>query len=209
MTTNYILFILQDGSLETRSMIVPTEPFLKLRQKEYNILKDYSVQTSCGLNASIFTVVDNLVLQPISCEKSGEVVKEKPFTNFYRQLLKYAEGLEEGCYFDEKDTEWYDKTIIQLCEGTNHVENYVKCKNMPSKSATKIKFTDSFLILEKRITKTKLLPEDVSLNEQPDNSDTQSCQSDNTISTKSDNIDECQDEYVDLEEYMKLPDAEL
>lgn len=220
MVSNYILFILQDGEFDTRSMIVPTELFLKARQKEYNILKDYSVETSCCLNSSIFAVVDNLVLQPVICTDSGDVMKQKPFTKFYKQLLKYAEGSEDF-YTDEIDTEWYDKTIIQLCDGKNHVENYTKCKNMPSKSAGKVKFTDSFLILEKRIIKTKIIQSNSNSDEDSDNFDIQSCQSDNTISTKDDDFEMCQsencvvenntsiEEYVDIDERTDLLSDEL
>lgn len=155
MSTDYILFVLQEANFQSRSMIVPTKLFLKARQDDYNILKQYSVKTTAGINDNEFTVVDNLIIQPIVYDGNCGTPKKKPFTEFYHQLLGYADGLEEDCYYNTKDTEWYDNAIIQLCQGFNHVENYLKCKYMTEKAGAYVNITDSFLFLEKNLKKKK------------------------------------------------------
>jgi hypothetical protein len=155
MAVDYILFVLQEGNFQSRSMIVPTKAFLEARQEEYNILKQYSVKTTVGISDKEFTVVDNLIVQPIVFDGNIGTPKKKPFTDFYHQLLGYADGLDEGCYYSTKDANWYDDAIIQLCQGFNHVENYLKCKYMTEKSGTCINITDSFLFLEKNFRKKK------------------------------------------------------
>lgn len=155
MCTDYILFVLQEGNFQSRSMIVPTQLFLKVRQEEYNTLKQYSVKTTAGINDKEFTVVDNLIIQPIVFDGNIGTPKKKPFTDFYHQLLGYADGMDEGCYYDTKDKEWYDDAIIQLCQGFNHVENYLKCKYMTEKAGEYVNITESFLFLEKNLKSKK------------------------------------------------------
>lgn len=155
MSTDYILFVLQEGNFQTRSIIVPTKLFLQARQKDYDILKQYSVKTTAGINDKEFTVIDNLIIQQIVFDGNVGTPKKKPFTDFYHQLLSYANGLNDGYYYDTKDIDWYDNSLIQLCEGFNHVENYLKCKYMTKKSGTYLNITDSFLFLEKNIKKRK------------------------------------------------------
>jgi hypothetical protein len=134
---------------------VHTQLFLEARQKDYDILKQYSVRTTVGINNNEFTVIDNLIIQQIVFDNNIGIPKKKPFTDFYYQLLGYANGMDEGCYYDTKDAEWYDKALIQLCEGFNHVENYLKCKYMTEKSGARLNITDSFLFLEKNLKKKK------------------------------------------------------
>lgn len=155
MSTDYILFVLQESNFQSRSMIVPKKLFLEVRQNDYDILKQYSVKTTASINKKEFIVVDNLIIQPIIFDKQSRFPKKKPFTDLYYQLLGYANGIKEECYYNTKDLNWYEDSIIQLCQGFNHVENYLKCKYMTEAACANINIIDSFLFLEKTLKKKK------------------------------------------------------
>lgn len=191
MATDYLLFVLQEGNFQSRTMIVPTQLFLKARQNEYDILKQYSVKTTAGINDKEFTVVDNLIIQPIVFDGNVGTPKKKPFTEFYYQLLGYANGMDEGCYYNTKDVEWYDNALIELYQGFNHVETYLKCKYMTGKSGGYVNITDSFLFLEKNLKKKKHVKLENKQIETLINSFEQDLEEQNNFSTSS-----C--EYVDM-----------
>jgi hypothetical protein len=149
------LFIIQEANFQSRSMIVPAEDFLKVRKAEYEILRSYSVKASVGVNDQEFTVIDNLIVQPVIFENNVGTYKNLPFTEFCGLLRGYADGMDEGCYYDMKDKEWYDSAVISLCTGFNHIENYLKCKYSPQSASCPFTIFDSFLVLEKTMHKRK------------------------------------------------------
>jgi hypothetical protein len=155
ISTEYILFIIQEANFQSTSMMVPYEDFLKVRKDDYDILKAHSVKASVGVNDQEFTVIDNLIVQTIIREGNIGTYKKLPFTDFCHILHGYAYGMDEGFYYDMKDKEWYDKALTSLCTGFNHIENYLKCKYAPQSTSCPFTIMDSFLILDKTIHKKK------------------------------------------------------
>mgnify|MGYP000160846231 CR=1 FL=1 len=149
--TDYILFVLQEGNFQSRSMLVPAESFLKVREEEYKMLKDFSVKTAAKILGDEYVVIDNLIIQKIIFNNNIGSYEKKPYTSFCSNLMTYADGLSDDCYLDMKDQEWYDNSVINLCEGFEHVRNYVECKNLNVIDEENINIIDSFLILEKTV----------------------------------------------------------
>ncbi len=145
MEGEYILFVLQESNFQTRSMLVPKEAFLKVRNTEYEILKQNSKQQTIELDSNNVVVVNNLLVQPIIFDGNIGKQCQLPFTNFYNMLLNYATNYEDNYYLDLIDVEWYDNSKLDFCKGFDHVKNYLNCKNMEN-----INIFDSFLFLERK-----------------------------------------------------------
>src|SRR5688572_20180772 len=137
---DYILFVGQEANFQSRSMLIPAEEFLKVRNDDYLLLK------RCSIKDRIFTInginhkIDNLLIQNVIWSGNRGSYEKHEYTTIVGQLTQYADGMEEDCYFDMKDKEWYDNAMCNLCRGFNHVKNYTKLKN-----STKYNIVDSFL----------------------------------------------------------------
>lgn len=63
-------------------------------------------------------------------------------------LTQYADGVEDGYYFDKEDKKWYNEAIINLCKDFNHVKNYCESKNLTKYRDQNIQIVEGFLVLE-------------------------------------------------------------
>lgn len=122
---HYILFVLPEENNNSAIILVPTELFLKSRNREYLILKRDGIRKTVWKNKEEFAIIDNLLIQHVGFKDNVKVGTNCPFTDFYRDLM----GCLKGYYYEENDKEWYTKSQVLLCKNSDHIDNYVKCKN--------------------------------------------------------------------------------
>src|SRR5690606_30846258 len=140
----YILFVGQEANFQSRCMLIPAKEFIESRPDIYNLLKKRSIKNyTFRLNDKDY-FIDNLLLQNYKREGSMGVPEKKDYSEFCWKLTNYADGMDEGNYFDIRDKQWYDKSIIIVGDnGFNHIKNYVNIKNKKEYN-----IIDGFLVLE-------------------------------------------------------------
>jgi hypothetical protein len=143
---DYILYIGDDANFQTRSMLIPIKQFLKVRQDDYNLLKQTSKHYQFKIDGIIYDIPQLLTINYIKEGNIGlQEVKEN--TLLLNHLTGYADGLDEDHYYDIKDKDWYDYTITNLCNGFNHIKNYTECCKINTVNNKNINIVDSFLCL--------------------------------------------------------------
>lgn len=147
--TDYILFISQEGNFQSRSMLIPAQEFLKVRQEDYDLLKRSSSSYTFKIDNTEY-VVDNLLLQNYIWTKNFGTSERHEYTELCGTLTWYACDAEKNCYSKMKDKEWFDSAICNISRGFNHVKNYSELKNMKEYKGKPINIIDSFLVLELR-----------------------------------------------------------
>ena len=151
---NYILFIIQDANFQSRSMLVPEKEFLEIRKEDFETLKKYSKTVTLSDGSNEYQI-DNLLVQNFTRKGNFGKPENHEYSYFYFCLQGYADGLDEGCYYGKKDHEWYDKAIINFCEGFNHIKNYCQAKTFKTIDNKPINIVESFLLLESENGKIK------------------------------------------------------
>lgn len=144
MDNEYILFLGQDGNFQTRSILIPARPFLLVRKDDYELLKRESIQYTFTLDNKEY-LIDNLLIQNFNFEGNMGKAEIHPYTSACDNIMWYADCRDEDHYLDLADKVWFDNSIIDLCSGFNHIENYIQCKQLLENN---IKILDSFLVLE-------------------------------------------------------------
>ena len=142
----YILYVGQEGNFQSRCMLIPKQEFMTSRPDIYNLLKQRSIKNyTFKLNDKDY-LIDNLLLQNYNYEGSMGVPEKKDYSEFCWKLTNYADGMGPDHYYDMRDKEWYDKSIIIVgSTGFNHIKNYVSIKNRKEYN-----IVDGFLVLELR-----------------------------------------------------------
>jgi hypothetical protein len=143
----YILYMGQQANFQTRSMLIPAPEFLSVRSDYYDLLKQNSVKNHQVMIDGKYNTIDNILIQNYIWEGNMGTAEQRDYTEICGKMSDYADGgLEDDCYFDLKDKQWYDTAQTNLCSGFNHVKNYVKCKELLTKQGFNI--IDGFLVLE-------------------------------------------------------------
>ena len=151
---NYILFLAQEGNLETRSLLIPADKFLsnEKRKNDYEMLKSASTQFTLNIKNNMHDI-DNLIIinkSPIFDNNSniiGYRSDDYPFQKIYSDLMFYANRY-DGRYISLDDKPWVEDTYSNFCSGFNHVKNYTRCKDIKEINGRTINVVDSLLILE-------------------------------------------------------------
>ena len=147
---DYILFIGQEANFQSRSMLVPAKEFIECRKDDYKLLKKSVNSNYTFLINGTKHQIHNLLLQNIIFEGNFGRCEKTEYSELCGILTQYADGMGDNHYFELVDKEWYDKTIINVCSGFNHIQNYIKCKNMTHYKKKPINIVDSFLCIELR-----------------------------------------------------------
>ncbi len=147
-----LLFVSREANFQSRTMLIPMEEFLKVRQEEYNLLKNYSKSELFQLNDGSEYKVDNVLYIHYKKESKNcysQIIT--PYLKFVNELTSYANGMDhydfetntvENCYFEMKDQIWYDLAKTNLCDGCNHVLNHKRLlEEYPN-------IVESFLVLK-------------------------------------------------------------
>ena len=148
MDNQYILYLAQQSNFQTRSMIIPAKEFIDARKDEYAMLKRLSSKNHKFILDQKEYIIDNLLVQNYNLIGNIGSQEKHEHTDICNLLSGYADGLDDYYYFDMCDKPWYDKSIINLCGGFNHVKNYISCKVHCKNKG--IDIIDGFLILQSR-----------------------------------------------------------
>lgn len=159
----YLLFIFQEGNFQSRSALIPAEPFLKLHKADWDLLKSHSREEMLDGH-----LVPNVLWEEIQWEgRSGRPV-QAPFSNALYDLQGGVQGYPrteedltwcqygnwvEGLFEDEEE----EKTRVEaeiytdFCGGFDHVENFLEALKMTSIDSKPIRIVDSLLVLERNL----------------------------------------------------------
>lgn len=153
----YILYVAQQANFQSRTMLIPIEEFLKVRQEDYNLLKQYATKQTFKLDKDYTANV--LYIHYEQQTNYNTVQVDSPYLKVVNELTHYADGMDhyddetntfENCYFTMKDKIWYDLAVTNLCRGCNHIQNY---QDLLNKYPT---IVDSFLVLHSDDPKIKI-----------------------------------------------------
>jgi hypothetical protein len=127
-------------------MFIPAKEFMKVRQEDYILLKSIAKPYTFNLKGEEFYVNQLLT---INYNRLGNscIQDVEQHTYLCNILTQYADGLDYDCYSDIKDKEWYDHSITNLCNGFNHIKNYIELQKITTYKKLPINIVDSFLCL--------------------------------------------------------------
>lgn len=112
----YILFYIQFGCFQSRTMLVLIELLTKFRKDQFSSLKTFSEKMS--KNTYKFTINYEKLTENTYSEIKHEM------SSFLGQMGSYADGIEG--YFNLDDKIWYDKSYggLYLCQDKNDQQNF-------------------------------------------------------------------------------------
>lgn len=149
--TDYILFVIQPGCFQSRIMFVPANEYFSVteRKNEYDLLKKHSLKNYKISIDDTEYVIDNLLIHNlVDGPMNGKIYEKTEYTEICSKLESYADGMDDGCYFDINDKIWYNKAKILHNTGFNHIKNYAKYKNITKLKKKSVNIVDSFLVLD-------------------------------------------------------------
>lgn len=166
----YILFVGEEANFQSRIMLIPFKEFLAVRSEEYQLLKTHSKKNVTFKIDDETHLIDNLLTYKIIWhynEDGRRTWGEDEKTEYYEfcsELTSYADGLlilepddsptGERYYLDEKDKVWYDKAIINIALGFNHIKNFDKIRHLNYYNGKPVNIVDGFLYVEERTLKS-------------------------------------------------------
>lgn len=144
MNDQYILYVAAECNFQSRTMLIPMDEFLKVRQADYDLLKQHARLEKHG----DYTINTLYVHWKRKDNTASQI--ESPYLKVINELTGYADimdiyddetGKFENCYYDMKDQIWYDLAKCRLCGGFDHIENHqYLLEKYPN-------IVDSFLVL--------------------------------------------------------------
>jgi len=137
----YILFVGQEANFCSRVILIPYEEFLKVRNKDYELMKKHS-QKSVMIDG---VLVDNLLEQKIIMDGNVGSLEKREYTEICEKLNHYADWGSE--YASNEDKLWLSKSKYPKNSNFNHVLTYSGIIKKYRKN-TKYNIVDSFLYLE-------------------------------------------------------------
>ena len=152
----YLLFIIQDANFQSRSLLVPYNKFLQIRQEDYQILLKHSRAIKFVDNSKKSYDIPNVLFQMIGWNGNyGKNIQEEWSDPINKLRMISDWGINDGIGYKSKDDElWLSKSYSEFCRGFNHVKNYDDCSKMTDIEGNNIQIVDGFLVLEKDNTKT-------------------------------------------------------
>ena len=137
----YILFVGQEGSSQSRCMLIPAKEYIEHNRGDYDIMRKH-VKTITLDGVEVNVLLNYLVREGIIGH-----YRVTEYSEICQKLTSYADRLDEECYYDLNHKVWVDKCIGLQIGGFNHVKNYEKLKN-PKFYNKPIIIVDSFLFIE-------------------------------------------------------------
>jgi len=155
----YILFILQEGNTQSRSLLVPYDKFLCVenRKQDYEILKKHAKKYIYKKNGTHDTINNVIFINysaddetcKIWSQDSTEYTKIINDISFYADWSYNFSDSEYGHRLTNVNDEiWVDDIYKDFCSGFNHIETYLTCQAMTEIENKQIDIVDSFLILQ-------------------------------------------------------------
>ncbi len=148
--TKYILYLAEQGNFQSRSMLISYDEFIKSCKEDYDILKRCSTQNvKLPIDGTEY-IIDNLLTTEYPDGGGALIVTE--YSDITSALTHYAqEGPTRLVWGRERDEEWLSKSKFNLCNGFNHIQNYLNLKN-------KYDIEEGFLVLESRNGRVRVKP---------------------------------------------------
>lgn len=150
MENKWILFCAQEAGFQTRSMLIPYSKYISNPRRVENLqtLKEHSGSRRFELRGVVYEI-DNLLVQDIKWGGRFGKYVDHPFTKIVHELASYADGLDDDCYFNIDDKEWYDDAICGVAsKGFNHLKNFTTFLRNPVRKGKRYEIVESFLVLE-------------------------------------------------------------
>ncbi len=159
----YLLFIFQEANFQSRSALIPAEPFLKLHQADWDLLKSYSREELLDGH-----IVPNVLWEEIQWEGNRGSPVQTPFSNALHDLQGGVQGYPrteedltwcrygdwiEGLVGDKEQeiTRVQAEIYTDFCGGFDHVETFLEALKMTSIDSKPIRIVDSLLVLERNL----------------------------------------------------------
>src|SRR5690242_17200153 len=120
---DFILFLAREANFQSRTMLIPKDLLTPKRLRQFDELR------SCSEKLSDNTYCHHMKL--IWDGNRGYQLPQ-PINQFVNYFTSYACGMEEECYFDMDDKEWYDNSFCNLCYGFDHVSNFNELMKLTS-----------------------------------------------------------------------------
>jgi hypothetical protein len=147
---NYILYVAQEAGFQSRSKLIPSKEFIKVRGKDYTILKEAATSTTLHDGERPYPIQNLIVLNYLPADNLSRIHKQEsnnhaPICN---ELTHYADwGGEEGVSKIGDDL-WLHGAIFNFCGGFNPIKNYTSCLQRTRFRGCDVNIVDSFLVLE-------------------------------------------------------------
>jgi len=142
----YYLFCGQLGNFQTRSILIPHKLLPENRKKEWDMIKSYKKNN---------TQIENLVVVNLIVDYENKKIKKVGFdpndTELHRLcdvFMLYAEYSANDEFTNDGDEEWHTYSYGNLCDGSDHVKNYLDLLKLTEFNNKPIKIVDSILMLE-------------------------------------------------------------
>ena len=143
---DYILFIKQEGNWGNQSIIIPYKEFLSVRSDDYKILKE----NTTSIITENKTKIDGVILEEIIWNGPVGISKKTEINRIIDYIITYHRWADDF-RTELNDKVWLDKSYENICEGTNHIDNFLRCRKLTKYNNKNINIVDSFLILPKHI----------------------------------------------------------
>ena len=143
---DYILFIKQEGNWGNQSIIIPYKEFLSVRSDDYKILKE----NTTSIITENKTKIDGVILEEIIWNGSVGISKKTETNRIINYIITYNRW-EDDFRTELNDKVWLDKSYENICEGTNHIDNFLRCRKLTKYNNKNINIVDSLLILPMHI----------------------------------------------------------
>ena len=135
---------MQECNFDSRSILIPYEEFLSVRSDDYEILKKNTV----SIITKNKTRIDGVIIQERIWNNSMGVLKKTEYNRIIEYIITYSEwGDEWGVKLN--DNVWLEKSYMNICKGSDHINNFIRCRELTKYKKNNINIVDSFLILSK------------------------------------------------------------
>jgi hypothetical protein len=155
-----ILFVIQNTGFSTRLLLAPAELFKKVRETEYNILKEHA-EKNVAMDG---VTIENLLIQNMIREGNALREEHYPWSDAAHIADFYSDPPieDDECLLETKDGEWakdreWVKSSFRDCASFDPLDDYKKLCNFKglcdlgfyeNRQTRKIEVVESFLILE-------------------------------------------------------------
>lgn len=129
-----ILFLSEEANFQSRTMLIPKNLFLSVRNDDYMLLKQHAIKQLFIVDNQEH-IIDNVLYVYYKQETKTSLTQiSSPYLQIVNELTGYAcentiyydfntDEREYG-YYDVNDEVWYPNAITNLCGGFNHVSNH-------------------------------------------------------------------------------------
>ena len=131
----YILFVAQEGTFETRSLLLPVDGMPRIIRDQLDILRQHaklSIVTS-KFNGQSYAIDQLIIWKSTDRSDYNNVIKQ--FINYANKGIKYFHDGDP-----QYDSKWIRYVKFNLCSGFDHLKNFYYLRTLD--------IIEDFLILQ-------------------------------------------------------------